>query len=88
MKLKELMNVKEDSTLRVWWNSNGETTYYYITDIKQAQTIRNVLAIRELDDESIAFNASGVEVFEDGEWNEWYSDEGLDVDEYFEGEEE
>ena len=29
-------------------------------------------------------SASGLEVFEDGEWCEWYSEDGEDIDEYAE----
>jgi hypothetical protein len=77
--------VDTSKTLRVWWNSNGNVTHYYIDEIDEAKVILNVLAVREMDDTTIVFNASGVEVLdEDNEWVEWYSDWGLDVEEYFE----
>ena len=78
----------ETKTMRVWWNTGGGlTTYYYIDKIEDAKIITDILSIRELDDESIGFNAYGVEVLEDDEWNEWYSEEGLDAQEHFESEE-
>lgn len=77
----------ETKKMRVWWNSDGNNTYYYIDEIDEAKIILDVLSLREVNDESIVFNASGVEVLEDGEWSEWYSEDGLDASEYFESEE-
>jgi len=78
----------ETKTMRVWWNTGGGlTTYYYIDKIEDAKIITDILSIRELYDESIGFNAYGVEVLEDDEWNEWYSEEGLDAQEHFESDE-
>lgn len=79
----------ESKTMRLWWNTGGGlTTYYYIDKIEDARIIIDILSIRELNDESISFNSCGVEVLEDNEWNEWYSEEGLDAQEHFESEDE
>ena len=70
-------------TMRVWWYSNDKTTYYYIDTIDDARIIIDVLALRELQDETIIFNTYDVEVLEDGEWSSWYDEDGNDADEYF-----
>jgi len=80
-----LKSMNDDSKkLRVWWNSGGSAVIYYIDKIEDAQIIIDVLSIREVNDDSIDFNAYGVEILEDGEWSEWCNDEGFDYDEYIE----
>ena len=40
-------------------------------------------ASRQVHDESISWNTLGLEVMNDaGEWEEWYDDEGRDIDEH------
>ncbi len=82
MNFKSLQNTTKK--LRVWWCSNGYTTYYYIDEIENAQLIIDILAIREVEDKNIDFNVNGVEIFENNEWCDWYSEEGLAYDEYME----
>jgi hypothetical protein len=41
-------------------------------------------AARDLLNPRVESNVFGLEVFEDGEWTEWYDDEGRDIDEYAE----
>lgn len=85
--MKKKMNFESmrdtTKTMRVWWSSNGKSTYYYIDKIDDARIILDVLALREVDDDSVILNMSDVEVLEDGEWSSWYSEDGSSTDEYF-----
>lgn len=74
--------------LRVWWNRNGKQTFYPVSDVEQAKKIINRETNRDLNNPLIVWNASGLEVFEDGEWCEWYSEEGLDIKEIMDNEDE
>ena len=73
--------------LLVWHSfertGNGQTHHLYPVDSpEQAIEVINKLAKEQVNDESIGWNALGLNVFEDGEWVELYSDEGDDIAEY------
>lgn len=52
----------------------------------KAKKLIDKLALEQLKDESIMFNAFGLEVYEDGEWSEWYDENGDGIDEAVEAE--
>lgn len=65
--------------LRVYWISNppvGKMEYYNAKDLDEAKVILAVLAKHDLNlgDSLVSSNASGIEVFEDGEWAEYNED--------------
>lgn len=74
--------------LRVWWNRNGKQTTYKANDVEDAKRIINILSNNDLNNPLVTWNAGGLEVFEDGEWCEWYSEEGLDIKEIMDNEDE
>lgn len=77
------INAKE-SDLCVWWIRNPPTApeYWPVANIEEAAYIINKTANFDLKDPRISANAGGLEVFEDGEWGEWYDDNGDDIDKY------
>ena len=73
----------EEGDMRVWWIRNvpNEPTYYAVRSVSEAISMLDRFAEQDLKDPSIETNAGGLEVLEDGEWSEWYSKEGKDIDE-------
>ena len=71
---------------RVWnvINPPSKPKYYPVGTPLLGYMLINRLANEQLKDKRIWANAFGLEVFEDGEWTEWYDEEGRDVDEAFE----
>lgn len=79
----------KEGQLRVWHIPQVPMkTFYYVDvkDVQEAQKILNVLWNYDIfqfenkikPDYS---NASGLEIYEDGEWCEWCNDEGEDISE-------
>ena len=73
--------------LLVWHSfersGEGQSHHLYgVANPEEAIKVINKLANEQVNDESIGWNALGLQVFEDGEWCEWYSDMGQDIDEY------
>lgn len=70
--------------LRVWNVINPPRTpnYHDVNSPNEAVAKINELAAEQLKDDAIFANAFGLEVFEDGEWSEWYSEDGEDIREY------
>lgn len=66
--------------LKVWWNRNGNQTTYKVNTVEEAKVMLNELANEDLRNPRIAWNAGGLEVLEDGEWCEWYDEDGNDID--------
>lgn len=77
--------------LRVWWIPQVPMKPFHVdvADIAQARLLLRVLA----DYDAFQFennikpdycNMGGLEVFEEGEWVEWYSEDGRDIREYME----
>lgn len=73
-----------EGQLRVWWirNVSGKPEYHPVKDPAEAVEVYERLTADDLKDESVTSNAGGLEVFEDGEWTEWYSEFGEDIDDY------
>lgn len=74
--------------LRVYWIRDGKSTYFNVKDVEEAKKVIERETQKDLRDPHVTWNASGLEVFEDGEWSEYYNDEGLDIKEVMEEDEE
>jgi hypothetical protein len=82
--------------LRAWhirWLANGykQTIYCEVDSPKEAALVLAVQSKSDLlldciTENMVCQNAQGLQVFEDGEWCEWYDDEGRDIDEWSEDE--
>ncbi len=71
----------EEGDLRVWWvrNPPSPADYHIVNSPQEAVEIINRLAEIDLKQPSVAINMCGLEVFEDDEWNEWYDEEGDNI---------
>lgn len=76
------------STLRVWWIPQAPMKPFHVPvdGVIEAKKILDVLARYdafqfENNIKPDYCNAGGLEVFEDGEWCEWYSEDGYCIDE-------
>ena len=65
--------------LRVWWSNNFGQRHFKVDSVEQAKKLINELGNIELKDNSISWNASGLEELENGEWVEYYNEDGLDI---------
>ena len=76
--------------LKIWWNSNfGEPNFEWpVKDIDEAKYVLNLLAEYDLYlAERVDANAGGLIVLENGEWVEWYDENGDSIDEIMRSEE-
>lgn len=69
--------------LRVWWirEPPAEPQYFPVKSLGHALLKLDRLAKLDIL-RGTEYNVGGLEVFEDGEWVEWYSEDGLDIDGY------
>jgi len=67
-----------EGELRVYCmiNFSGHMHHHYVESPDEAIRVINYEANRQLEAENIQDNVFGLEVFEDGEWTEWYNDMG------------
>ena len=65
--------------LRVWWNRNGKQTNFSVKDVEQAKQVIERETQKDLKNPFVVWNAFGLEVFEDGDWCEFYNEDGLDI---------
>ena len=74
----------KEGQLRVWSIENvpNRPCYFEVKDLTQAQDLIERLANLQLNDPNITSNAFGLEVFRNGEWEEWESCDGLDINEF------
>ena len=74
--------MEQEGTLRVWYiiNPPAEPTYYYVASPTQGAAAIDRMADAQLKQPWIEANAFGLEVFEDGEWVDWWDEEGNDVE--------
>lgn len=83
--------------LRVWWipqvpTPRGEIPFHVsVKTIDEAKLILDTLGnydwYLEAHNHRVDYsNVGGLEVFEDGEWCEWYDDDGNDIDDHFQEE--
>lgn len=81
--------MEEKNKLRVWHIPQipGEAFRVSVESPEEAAKVLEILAQYdnfqfEQNVKPDYSNAAGLEVFEDGEWCEWYSEDGEDIDEY------
>lgn len=79
--------------MRVWHIPQipGKAFHVSVGNPEEAKKILDVLAYYDLFQFENRIkpdycNAAGLEVFEDGEWCEWYSEDGESIDEYLNAE--
>ena len=74
----------QEGDLRVWWirNAPRPAEYHLVTDAESAHYILEALAQNDLRDDRVDNNIGGLEVYNDGEWEEWYDEEGRNIDEW------
>jgi hypothetical protein len=74
----------DDMKYRVWAIRNvpGNPKYYDVDSPVDGADLINTLARKDLKNKNIISNAFGLEVcwVDGGEWEEWYSNEGDDID--------
>ena len=59
--------------------NNHHTIYRTVKNPEEAFDFINRWAERDLKNESVEFNAFGLEEFIEGQWQEWYNEEGQDI---------
>ena len=83
------MAILKEGLLRVWHIPQipGEPFHVVVETPQEAVKIMNILAIYD----EFQFNhnikpdyssVAGLEIFEDGEWCEWYDEDGNDIDQW------
>ena len=72
---------RETPRYRVWHAQNipNNMTYYAVESPKEARRLIRLLSDRDLADSNVATNAFGLEELEDGEYHEWYDENGNDI---------
>lgn len=72
----------KEGNLRVWWIQNppAKPELYPVQSTDEAIAKLKELEERDLREPSVISNAGGLEVFEGGEWGEYYDEEGRDID--------
>lgn len=75
------MNRKEND-LRVCWNSNGKDYYFYVKSIEDAMLVISTLSNREMQDANIIYNTYSLEVYCDGDFEDWHDDDGRKIVSY------
>lgn len=77
-----------EGNLRVWHIPQvpGKPFYVLVASPEEAIKVLDILASYDMFQYENFIkpgycNASGLTVFEDGEWTEWYNDDGEDIDE-------
>ena len=76
----EDFNLPYNGQLRVWWTRNGRTTYYHVSSIREAIDKQEKLADDDLEDPNVDWNAGGLQVFNGEDWEEYYDEQGRDID--------
>ena len=79
----------KEKKLRVWWKPQipmNNSFYIEVATPQEAKKVLDILADYDLfqlknNIKPDYSNAGGLEVFEDGEWSEWYSENDEDIDE-------
>lgn len=69
--------------LRVWHIPNPPQAPFHkiVTSVEEAKNVINLLSDYDnfLGDDHVYANASGLEVFESGDWVEWHDDDDRDL---------
>ena len=72
----------ERGDLRIWWTSNPPRKAFRrrVNNVNEAIKVINLLADYDLYlEDLISMNACGLEIFEDGKWDEYYNEDGDDI---------
>jgi len=75
-------NGPHEGQLRVWHLSNppGKPLWIYTKSVDEAIVVLDSLAMYDLYlGDIIECNAQGLEIFDDGDWEEWQTDDGDDI---------
>jgi hypothetical protein len=75
--------MKHATDMRVWWSSVvpiEKTEHYYVKTVVEGIKKYKELTERDLKDPTVTDNVGGLEVFEDGEWCEYYDGTGRNID--------
>ncbi len=97
MKQKELTNLMasldmfnkvdppDEGDLAVWRTVNvpAKPRFFAVPDPYVGAFYIQALTLADLGNEDILDNVMGLVVYEDGEWVEWYDDDGDDIEKYF-----
>ncbi len=83
-----MSKVKKVEKLRVWWKPQIPMKSFYVevATPQEGRKVLNILAKYDLfqfknDIKPDYSNAGGLQVFENDDWSEWYSEDGWDIDE-------
>ena len=80
IQIDKVIDAKEGD-LRIWWIHNPPSPPGFILIDSPDEAVLLLDRLGEFDIENgIQANVGGLEVFEDGEWTEWYDEEGNDID--------
>jgi hypothetical protein len=78
-----------EGALRVWWIPQIPMKAFHraVADLSQAKLLLDTLAYYDMfqyenNIKPDYSNGGGLEVYEDGEWNEWTDEFGYDIDEW------
>lgn len=74
----------EEGDLAVWRTTNVPNTprWFAVPDPFIGAFFIQALTIADLENDDIFSNVMGLCVYEDGEWTEWYDEEGEEIDIY------
>jgi len=74
----------EEGDLAVWRTTNfpGPPRWFAVPDPFTGAFFIQALTIADLGNDEILTNAMGLCIYEDGEWTEWYDEEGEEIDIY------
>lgn len=70
--------------LRVWWQNNHKgTRYFEVSSRKKALEKYTLLADSDLANPNVTDNSGGCEVWENGEWVEFYDNQDRSISDLF-----
>jgi hypothetical protein len=76
----------KEGDLRVWniINVPGPGTHYPVKSVEHGVLLIDCLAESQLLQPEVGSNVFGLEVYHNGEWEDWYSEDGEELDEWAE----
>ena len=78
-----------EGSLRIWHIPNVPNNgfHFSVTSVNEAKLVLTAIAEYDLHlgEDVISSNAQGLEVFKDGEWEEWEDDNGYSITEVMDG---
>lgn len=84
-----ITDTPKEGDLRVWhaWNFPDHMNRFRVPSVDEAKSMINQLAEADLARAEVYANAFGLEVYEDGDWSEWYNDDGMSITDLLDAEE-